>query len=170
VSSSLKSLIDRGAALTAQIGELGKELKEVEEKIREIAKTKSDQHVPLTNDAREGRVFQARGSELVVPVVFTADRLVGSFQRGSKEHQRIAGAVPEEHFASFYRPWDGFENAFDDGLKFRHQAAALLGKDAPAFITAALLVDKLGLPKSDIKIEWKKAAAAAKLEELATAS
>lgn len=167
MSASLKSLVDRGAQITAQIGELSKELKEVEEKIREIAKAKSDQHQPLTEDAREGRVFHARGSELVVPVIFTADRLVGSFQRGSKEHQRIAAAIPVEHFASFYRSWDGFENAFDDGLKFRHQAAALLGKDAPAFITAALLVDKLGLPKSDIKIEWKKAAAAAKLEELA---
>jgi len=167
VSASLKSLVDRGAQITAQMGELSKELKDIEEKLREIAKAKSDQHVPLTDDAREGRVYHARGSDLVVPIIFTADRLVGSFKRDSKEHLRIKAALPDVHFATFYKSWDGFENVFDDGLKFRHHAAGLLGPEAPAFIAAARALDKVGLPKSDIKIEWKMAAAAAKLEELA---
>lgn len=170
---SITSLVDRGIELVAEIAARQKELKEIEEKLRGAAGDRSDQHVPLKADEREGRQFLARGSKLIVPVVFTADKLVGSFQKDGKEHLRIAMALPApelaEHFKTFFKPWSGFENRFEDGHKFRLRASDLLGNAAPAFLSACLARDKDGLPKSDVKIEWKHAAAEAKLGELALA-
>lgn len=167
MSDSIRSLVDRGLQVVAEIAARQKELKGIEDKLRGVASDRSDQHVPLKAEAREGRQYLARGSALIVPVVFTADKLLGSFQLGSKDAQRIASAPSPEHFPTFWKPWNGFENRFDDGQKFRARAEALLGDAAPAYINACLARDKDGLPKSDIKIEWKHAAAEAKLAEVA---
>lgn len=168
---SMTVLVDRGVEVVAEIAKLQKELKGIEDALRGIAADRSDQHLPLKAGEREGRQFLARGTALVVPVVFTADKLLGVFQQASKEHTRIARAIPDDQFTEifpvFYKAWSGFENRFDDGQKFRDRAAALLGADAPGFITACLARDKEGLPKSDVKIEWKAAAAEAKLAEVA---
>ena len=61
----------------------------------------------------------------------------------------------------FFKPVRKFENLFDDGKKFRARAADVLDKAAPACLTACLSLDKDGLPKSDIKIEWDKPETAA---------
>lgn len=160
---SITALVDRGIAVVAEIAKLQKELRTIEETLKGVATDRSDQHVLLKDSEREGRKYLARGSRLVVPVVFTADKLLGTFQAQSKEHLRVAKALPDEQFTElfpvFYKPWNGFENRFDDGQKFRARAAALLGSAAPAFITACLALDKEGLPKSDVKIEWKEAVA-----------
>lgn len=159
---TLQELVDRGLEIEAELAALGREKKGIEEQIKTIAQARSDEHVPLKDDDREGRKFLARG-RLVVPVIFTADKLIGSFQQSSKEHARIGAALPDDQFEAlfpeFFKPWSGFENRFDDGQKFRERAAALLGSEAPAFIVACLARDKNGLPKSDVKIEWKQATA-----------
>jgi len=173
MSDSLKPLIDRGLVVIAEIAKLQKELKGIEAKIKDGAKSRSDEHLPLKDDAREGRQFLARGSKLIVPVVFTADKLVGTFKKDSKEHDRIIAVCADlppntGRFSDFFRPWNGFENRFKDGQDFRTKADELLRDAAPAFISACLARDKDDLPKSDIKIEWSQAAADQKLNELAT--
>jgi len=91
-----------------------------------------------------------------VPVIFTADLLAQSFVDGSKAHARIAAAAVER-LPLFYKPTVTWEMIPKNGKVFRRDADAILGKEAPAFITACLQRDKFGLPKNAIKIEWKRA-------------
>lgn len=159
---TLAQLVDRGEVLVDEIHKRQKELKLVEAEIKARAQARPEEHVPLKDDSREGRKFVAPGSRRHVPVVFTADKLVGSFQKDSKEHKRISeflASSPElaKEFATFFRPWNGYENRYKDGKDFRKKADEVFGKDAPGFISACLARDKDQLPKSDIRIDWKQA-------------
>ncbi len=160
--------IDRGIAIIAQMAKLEEELEGIENAIREHAKAHPDQHKPLGDAEREGRQFMAEGEKFTVPVLFTADKIVGSFKANSDKHVTIKEAAGD-HFGSFFKAVNQFENRFDDGKKFRDRADELLGDDAPAFVTASKATDKNGIAKSDIKIEWAKAAAMKKIAELAEA-
>jgi hypothetical protein len=116
------------------------------------------EQVELNDPDREGRQFIARGSAKTVPVVFTADLLVGQFQVESDVHRRIILAIPAGHYLrEFFRSVRVFKTLFDSGKKFRAHAAELLGKDAPAFISACLQRDKTGVPKSKVVIDWQRA-------------
>lgn len=159
--------IDRGAAIVAEIAMLEEELKGIEEGIRAHAKAHPDLHVPLGDPEREGRQFLAQGDAFTVPVVFTADKIVSSFADQSDKHKEILAAIGVK-FSGFFRPVNAWENRFKDGKQFRDKADDLLGADAPAFITACKATDKFGIPKHDVKVEWKQAAAAKKFAELAT--
>lgn len=157
--------IDRGVSLVAQIAQLQEELKGIEESIREHARRHPEDHKPLGDEEREGRQYLAKGEGFTVPVVFTADKIVGEFAYQGPKHIAIE-KVSGDHFKDFFKPFRGYANRFDDGKKFRDKADELLGENAPAFVTACKSTDKEGIPKSDVKIEWKQAAAAAKLAEL----
>lgn len=163
---SLAAQIDRGVAIVAQMAALKKELEEIEEAVRAHARAHPEAHVALGDAEREGRQFLAAGEEFTVKVLFTADKIVGSFAYGSDRHEQIA-EMARGHFASFFKPVWGYENWVGDGKKFRELADELLGAAAPAFVTACKAVDKLGIPKQDVKIEWQEAMAARKKEELA---
>lgn len=152
---SVAADVDRGLEIKAAIATLATELAEIENRLVK-AGLDGDQ-VELTDPDREGRQWLARGSKQIVPVVFTADLLVQSFANGSVIHGKIVDALGDHPIGNFYRRVSGFATQFESGKKFRAHAAEMLGKDAPAFISACLRRDKEGTPKSQIKIEWDRA-------------
>lgn len=151
---SLQTDIDRGLVLVKLIAELQAELDEITERIE--AAGLAGPHVPLEDKAREGRQFLGAGSNVILPVVITADSLVQSFPDGSPIHDTIKAAAGD-HFGQFYRPSNKWETRQKDGQKFRELAATVMGKTAPAFITACLAKDKLGIPKNKLVIAWDRA-------------
>lgn len=161
--------VDRGLAVFAILRELETELKEIEARLKADALARPDEHEPLADAKREGRQFIAVGSAYTLPIIITADKLVGEFAAGSPVHQRIEAAAGGI-MAHFFRPVSAFANRFKDGKAFRLQAAELMEGDAPAFIAACRAVDKDGIPKSDIKLQWEAAAAHTELEEAAAKS
>lgn len=153
---TIKGLVDRGLEVKGQLKVLQEELKAIEGKLAEAGLC--GEQVPLKDPEREGKRFLARGSGVIVPVVFTADSLVGTFKRHSALHQRIeAASGGDDVFLALFRPWDGFERVIEDGKKFRAEARQLAGAKAPALITACLARDKNGTPKNTIKVCWEDA-------------
>jgi hypothetical protein len=152
---SVRADVDRGLGIKKRIAELETELEAIEDRLVQ-AGLDGDQ-VELVDPEREGRQFLARGTEQIVPVVFTADLLIKSFGSGSIPHGKIEAALGGRPLGSFFRRVTGFATQFESGKKFRAEAAELLGPDAPKFISACLSRDKEGTPKSQIKVEWGRA-------------
>jgi len=151
MSESVKALVDRGLQLTAQIAKLGKELEWIEDKLKAIGLEREQEY--LKDEDREGRRWLAQGSALIVPVVFTADKLMGSFKKDSAAHSTIRNLAGED-FQHFWKLSQTYENRFDNGKRFRKEADEILAARAPAFVTACVAKDKMGVPKSDIKVMW----------------
>ena len=152
--TTLAKSVDRGLEIRAQIQELQDELSTVEECLRHAAL--EGEQIELTDPDREGRQFLARGTESTVPVVLTADMVAQTFADGSKIHARLA-EVAGDKLGQFYRAVTTWKILSKTGKAFRLEAMAILGNEAPAFITAALARDKNGIPKSQIKVEWDRA-------------
>lgn len=152
MSKRIAQAVDRGLAIRKDIKRLQAELKEIEAYLQ--TEGLSAPHEDLKDADREGRRWLAHGTDLIVPVIFTADVIVGSFAHSSQTHWRITDAPGGGKFLEFFKAVRKFENKFDDGKKFRAAVSDKLGPVAPAFITACLARDKAGLPKSDIKILW----------------
>jgi hypothetical protein len=166
VASMVKADVDRGLQIVGQIDMLKKELELIETRL-EAAGLNGEQ-VELNDPEREGRQFLAHGSKSVVPVVFTADLLVQSFQVGSAQHHKIIAALPPNHYVrEFFRSVRTFESLYSSGKIFRAKAAELLGKDAPQLITACVRRDKEGVAKSQVRIEWNRATPIAPATEVA---
>jgi len=151
---SIQSDIDRGLEIVAELDRLEKELKQIETRVKQAA-IKGPQ-VDLADADREGKQYLANGSKAIVPVIITADKLVGSFQANSKTHTRITTALGMDagKITDFFKREVVWSNSFEDGKKFRTKAAEILDKAAPAFITACIARDKDGIPKNDVKICW----------------
>ncbi|MDR3457998.1 MAG: hypothetical protein P4N60_11170 [Verrucomicrobiae bacterium] len=149
---SLRADVDRGLVIRAEIEKLAVELKEIEARLKEAGL--HGEQIELTDADREGRQFLATGSEQIVPVIFTADIIMGEFPNDSAKHKRILKLVNAPVLSNFYKPVSKHENRFDNGKKFRALAEELLGKEAPAFITACLARDKEGTPKNAVKVMW----------------
>ena len=156
---SLRADIDRGLEIREEMEKLAAELKEIDTRVKHAAL--HGEQVDLADPEREGRQFLAAGSKLVVPVVLTADKLIGSFKPSSPAHVKILNALIEQshHLGKFFDREIKFVNRFDSGKKFRSEAVAVLGPKAPAFITSCVATDRDGIAKSDIKIMWDDAAA-----------
>lgn len=151
---SIKADIDRGIEIRQEMKALKLELDALE--LRLIAAARAGEHVPLSETSREGRRFLARGTEKVVPVIFTADKLISSFAENSAMHQKIS-AISPGFYQQFFRRKVLFERSIEEGNRFRKTVAEMLGADAPAFITACVSRDKDGITKSDEKIHWDRA-------------
>lgn len=157
-AAEVAALVDRGLEIRDEIARLEKELKGIAAKLQAAGyeANKAGKVEDLKNADREGRRWMATGSKRIVPVIFTADCLVGSFTANSEVHKKIEAAA-HGTIREFFKPVNKFENLFDDGLKFRNTAFDVIGAEhAPAFITACLARDKFGVPKSDVKIAWDK--------------
>jgi len=156
VSSIIKNLVDRGLVLRTEIAERQKELKGIETALETFGLDSSDQHIELKDADREGRQWLAIGTEMVVPIIFTADKIIGSFQKHSVIHERVRAALGKQgsRIVHFYEPVTTYKGQCKDGKAFRKLAQEMLGTGAPAFITACVVRDKHGLAQSDIKIEW----------------
>lgn len=153
---SIRADIDRGLEILAELEKLETELKNIEVRVKHAAL--HGEQVELKDADREGKQYLAAGSDRIVPVILTADKLLGSFADGSKQHIIITNAIGTQNvprLTQFFKRTVKFENVFESGKKFRTTADELLGKSAPAFITACLARDKDGIPKSDIKIMWQ---------------
>ena len=149
--SSVRQDVDRGLEIRDQMEKLKIELKDIETRLQHAAL--HGEQVDLQDAEREGRQYLATGTERIVPVILTADMIVGEFAAKSERHNLIAVAALGK-LNEFYKPVNKFENRFDSGKKFRARASELLDKLAPAFITACLARDKSGIPKSAIKVTW----------------
>ena len=150
---STQELVDRGLWLRAEIKKLGAELKTIEARLERLGleRRQSD----LVDTDREGRRWLARGTRRIVPVVFTADKIVGEFRDQSPKHLEIATALVEPGMLrEFFKPVNKWENLFDDGKKFRARAEELLAQSAPGFVTACIARDKDGIARSDVKVTW----------------
>ncbi len=154
MSAAVEKAVDRGFEIILQMVSLKEELEGIEA-ILEQAALKGDQ-VDLNDPEREGKQYIAEGTKGTVPVVLTADVLVKTFQEDSAIHKKIL-AVSDNHLGDFYNRKVTFESQFESGKIFRKRADEILGDKAPDFITACVSRDKLGIPKSQIKIEWKRA-------------
>ena len=152
---SIKADIDRGLEIRAELEKLTTELKDIEVRVKHAAL--HGEQIDLADADREGRQFLATGTSSIVPVVFTADKLIGSFKLNTPIHNKILAALGPKHIGmlpEFFAREVKFDNQFESGKKFRSRAGELLDTDAPAFITARVARDKDGIPKSDIKILW----------------
>lgn len=152
--TTLQRSVDRGLEIRATIATLEAELATIEHAIKGAAMI-GDQ-IELTDPDRDGRQYLARGITAIVPVVLTADLITQTFADGSPAHARIGKAAGDKLF-SFYRSTITWKILAKTGKAFRIEAGHLLGSAAPALITAATSRDKLGLPKSQIKVEWDRA-------------
>jgi hypothetical protein len=156
IANVVRADVDRGLQIVGELKMLQDELDRIEARL-EAAGLEGEQ-VELNDPDREGRQFLARGSAAVVPVVFTADLLVQSFQVDSDIHRRIVLAIPAGHYVrDFFRSVRVYKTLFDSGKQFRAKAAELFGDSAPTFISACLQRDKDGIPKSKVKIDWHRA-------------
>jgi hypothetical protein len=149
----ISTLVDRGLAIMAAQKELAAELKQIAGELEQHGLAHAREHEPLADVTRTGRRWFARGTAAAVPLIFTADKLLGSFDVASPQRSAIEAAAGV-HFDAFFKPVSGFEALHKDGQTFRLRAQNLLGDRAPAFLTACLARDKNGLAKSDFKILW----------------
>lgn len=155
--------VDRGLFIKSRIAELALELAAIEDRL--VKAGLAGDQVELTDPEREGRQWLAHGSQQIVPVVFTADLLVKSFQVGTDVHHQILRSLTPYNtwrLRDFFRSTRVCKTLFESGKTFRAKAVEILGKEsAPAFISACLSRDKEGTPKNQIRIEWDRAAAIA---------
>lgn len=161
---SIAEDVANGLAVLVQLQGLEEELAGIEARLVQDALDRPEEHQPLADAEREGRQFIARSGAVELPIVFTADKLVGTFAEESKVAKRIMDAIPWPKFDAFYKKVTSYAMVPKDGKKFRSLAADLLGEEAPRFIAACRAVDKDGIPKSDIKVEWEAAAASKGME------
>jgi hypothetical protein len=151
---SVKADVDRGIEIREQMEKLKAELKDIETRLHHAAL--HGEQVELNDAEREGRQYLAAGSDRIVPVILTADLLVGEFTRDSQRHISILSAINNRTgLLQFFKPVNKYENRFDSGKKFRLHAAEVFGNElAPTFITACVARDKDGIAKSSIKVAW----------------
>lgn len=142
--------VRRGLALSARIATDKETLAEIEARLKQDGLDRPDEHGPLDDDEREGRQWLAAG---IVPVVFTADLLVKTFQADTVIEKRIRAAAGHR-FPKFFAPARGYVTVQKDGKKFRALADEFMGEDAPKFIAACRALDKQGLPKNAVKVLW----------------
>lgn len=148
-------LVDRGLVLRAEIAEREAELKAIEERLKAAALR--GEQIELNDPEREGRQWLAEGSAAVVPVVLTSDLLMQSFADGSPAHARVEAAAGGR-LDEFYRPVKTWKMLAANGKAFRREAAGLLGPQAGAeLVSACVLRDKYGVPRSTVKVEWDRA-------------
>lgn len=89
---NIKALVDRGLEAREQIERLQKELKEIEGKLKE-AGLKSEQE-DLKDADREGKRWLAHGTRFAIPIIFTADKIVGQFKANSVGKVKAIFALP----------------------------------------------------------------------------
>jgi hypothetical protein len=150
---SITSDVDRGLAIREEIKKLESELAQIEQRLRDAGLARPQDHVPLVDEDRDGKRWLAKGTQKIVPVIFTADLIIGEFAAGTPRAASIRTAARGK-LDDFFKPINKFENRFKDGKIFRNKAALVLEAAAPNFITQCLARDKSGLPKSRILVSW----------------
>ena len=155
---SIRADIDRAVTLRSEIATRQTELDKITDRLvaAGLKAGQAGRHEELVDAQRDGTRWLARGSGIAVPIIFTADKLVGTFQRDGAKHQSIKTALGDQanELTRFYKPVSGYETRFKDGKQFRSEADKVLAGRAPVFITACIARDKQGIAQSDVKIDW----------------
>ena len=151
---SIKADVDRGLEIQAQLEKLKAELADIETRLQMSALKNPGEHEELKDADREGKRWLAQGSDRIVPVILTADLIIGEIAANSPRAQTLQTAS-RGNLDFFFKRIVKFENRFDTGKKFRAQADTVLGPAAPNFITHCLARDREGNPKSRIVVAWK---------------
>jgi hypothetical protein len=148
--------VDRALELDGLIKDYQEELKGIKARLVEDGLDRPEEHQKLEEEEREGRQWIATGTNMTVPIVFTADNLIGSVTLPS---DKLDGAkeIAGEHFGQFYKKVTKLENVHEDGLEFRKRANELLGDKAPKFVAACRDIKKDGTPKSAKRVELDRA-------------
>lgn len=147
-----KNLVEDALRIRRLIDTHEADLKDIETRLKALALEYPDRHEDLVDAEREGKQFLAQGFKHTLPIVITADSIIGTFADGTANHRRIEAASLE--WQRFYSPVRSFANACKDGKQFRARAVEILGEHAPTFISNCLVRDKDGIPKNSIKIEY----------------
>jgi len=150
---SIRADVDRGLEIRAQVEKLERELKDIETRLKMHGLQNPGLQVDLKDADRDGKQYLAPGTARVVPVVFTADIIIGEFSAAAPRARMIRDAAKGK-LDDFFKSVNKFENRFTSGKIFRLRAGELLAEAAPVFITTCLARDKQGIPKSQIKVEW----------------
>ncbi|HXI70275.1 MAG TPA: hypothetical protein VNN22_07955 [Verrucomicrobiae bacterium] len=153
----IKTLVDRGLEIVAAKKSMEAEMEKIVAELEQHGLDHSAQHEELADADRDGKRWFANGTEVSVPMIFTADKLVGEVATKSIKRVEIEAAAGK-FFRAFFKPVSGYANVFKDGKQFRKHAHELMGAEAPQFITACVARDKHGIAKSDVKILWDEAA------------
>jgi hypothetical protein len=151
---SLAIDIERGLEIRDKMAKLKDELAAIEDRIEAAALV--GEQIELEDPDREGRQFIARGSSRQVPVILTADSIIGQFVDDSPMHVRLKD-IAGDSLKQFFKKKTIWENLAKTGKQFRALAKTILEEKAPEFISAAISRDKHGIPKSAVKIEWDRA-------------
>lgn len=159
---SVRADVDRGLEIVTAMDRLEKELKQIEMRITKAGL--EGEQIDLVDPDRDGKQFLARGSDQIVPVVFTADLLTKSFADNSPKHRMIE-AASDGCLAQFFAPQTTWSTLFESGKAFRMRVAETLAQSGPMFVTACVARDKYGIPKSQIKVEWDRADQIAQIEK-----
>jgi hypothetical protein len=153
--NTIEQDVDRGLEIHRLMTELKAELEQINGRLQLVAL--SGEQIPLADKKREGMQYLAQGSLAKVPVVITADAIMGEFMEDSPAHLKVKAAA-QGLFPKFFKRVVAYVNVKkDNGKAFRQLADELLGKDAPAFIEACKSRDKDGIPKNAVKVEWDRA-------------
>lgn len=150
----LAALVDEALRLRAEIAIRAARLKELESLIEAAAL--EGPHEDLQDADREGKQFRATArSGRVLPVIFTSDNLIQSFQDKSEKHTELLEIAGEAYLPRLFKKPTKWETMFTDGQKFRAAVRELFAEaDAIRFLQACRQVDKAGIPKSQTKFAW----------------
>ncbi len=109
-------------------------------------------------------------------IVIASDLIIGSFPDNGAKHKELLDILCGEHneneataattLRRFFSPPTNWENRYDSGVKFRAAVGEILGSKAAAkFITACTQVDKFGVKKNKISVDYKTTTAAPAVSE-----
>ena len=170
-AAEIPALTDRVNELNAQIAVLATVRDGIEARLKAYALKHSDLHEPLKDDKREGRKAHLSGTRHSLNVVIASDLIIGSFPNNGPKHKELLDILCGEHneneatavstLQRFFSTPEKWENRYDNGVKFRAAVAEHLGSKAAAkFISACTQVDKFGIKKNTVSIDYKAAAKA----------
>lgn len=163
-TTQLRTLTDEGLKLKEEIEVRVERLREIDATLKAYAESKPADHVKLKDEDREGTRLLIRGSDRIVPVVFTSDLISQTLPDKSDKLAEIT-LLAAGHMTEFYKRTVTWEAAHTksskfDGKAFRAAARALL-PDPEAFIQACVRKNKDGIPVSQTKVAWDEAEPAA---------
>lgn len=168
-AAEIPALTDRVNELNAQIATLETERDGIGARLKAYALKHTEQHEPLKDEKREGRKMSFTGLRHSASVVIASDLIIGSFPNSGKKHKELLSilcgeqneneATAEATLRLFFDPPAKWENRYDSGVKFRAAVGEHLGsKMAVKFIGACTQVDKFGIKKNTVSIDYKAAA------------
>jgi len=167
--AEIPALTDRVAELNTEIARLAEERDAIEARLKAYALKHTEKHEPLKDEKREGRRLSLAGSTHRVGVIIASDLIIGSFPDNGPKHKELLEVLCDEfsegeapkQLRKFFDPPSKWENKLDNGVKFRASVAERLpARIAARFIAACTQVDKFGVKKNTLSLDYKPSAKA----------